>query len=445
MRQQVVALVEQLEARARGLPLVTGAGRERGDHVSERLEHPHHQPDGRVGQGLQLRVGLLGVGEEALEDLQQDLVADVEQVGDPGRQRVGDQRDLDVPLGRADVGRDHRPDRVESGVGLAHLLVLIEDFHELPEMGVPPFSARTLALLEDRVDRLLRRGQVGDRDQFRPLEMLRGGLGPRRPDEQPRLPVLLAQVREARLDGPVQVPDRGEVLRPGNDVALAHQRLGPAHGDQTVGIVQVHALGPFQEHEVAQRLLAERQQCQLYPGRVVIGGLRQVRPDQVRRAADRRQQVLHQGQVQHLLGGHMKYLRAPAVHRGQLGLGQPLVGGLLEREGGEQVLAHDPVLELGRLAEHVDQRLAVLDHEWSLGRRRTPACGDQLRETSATAGRLAASRLFAVGHDWIPLFVVRPARDAVRCPRAPPGGPLQVASIPDALGGSRHGCNEYYT
>jgi hypothetical protein len=31
--------------------------------------------------------------------------------------------------------------------------------------------------------------------------------------------------------------------------------------------------------------------------------------------------------------------------------------------GREQVLAHDPVLELRGLGEHVDQRLAVLDHE----------------------------------------------------------------------------------
>jgi hypothetical protein len=37
--------------------------------------------------------------------------------------------------------------------------------------------------------------------------------------------------------------------------------------------------------------------------------------------------------------------------------------------GREQVLAHDPVLELRGLGEHVDQRLAVLDHErrlWDL-------------------------------------------------------------------------------
>jgi len=79
-------------------------------------------------------------------------------------------------------------------------------------------------------------------------------------------------------------------------------------------------------------------------------------------------------------------LLAPAVRGGQLVLGQSLVGGLLERERREQVLAHDPVLELGRLAEHVDQRFPVLDHERSLGRRRASARGDQLGETSATAG-----------------------------------------------------------
>ena len=99
------------------------------------------------------------------------------------------------------------------------------------------------------------------------------------------------------------------------------QRRGPADGGQALGVVQVHALRAFQEHEVPQRLLAERQQRQLHPCRVVAGGRGQVRPGQVRRGADGRQQVLHQRQVQHLLRGHVRDLLAPALHRGQLGPG----------------------------------------------------------------------------------------------------------------------------
>ena len=225
VRQQVVGLIEQLEARARVLPLVTGTSRQRGDHVGERLEHRHHHLDGRVGQGLQLRVGLLGVREVALEDLQQDLLAHVEQVGHPGRHRVGDQRDLDLALRRADVGRDHRPDRVEPRAGLAPLLVLVENGDELAEVGVAPVAARALALLQDRVDGPLRRGQVGDRDQVGPAEVLGRGLGPRRADEQPLLPVLVGQAGKAGLDRagtgarPWRSPATGARCRPRSSAA----------------------------------------------------------------------------------------------------------------------------------------------------------------------------------------------------------------------------------
>src|SRR6185437_12103409 len=57
-----------------------------------------------------------------------------------------------------------------------------------------------------------------------------------------------------------------------------------------------------------------------------------------------------------------------------------LVGGLLQAERGVQVLAHDPVLELRGLAEHVEQRLAVLDDEWVLGRSQAAPARDYLGE-----------------------------------------------------------------
>ena len=53
---------------------------------------------------------------------------------------------------------------------------------------------------------------------------------------------------------------------------LAASRRGPAERGQPVGVGDVHALGALEEHEVAQRLLAERQQRQLHAGRVVAGG-----------------------------------------------------------------------------------------------------------------------------------------------------------------------------
>ena len=347
---------------------------------------PEHQRDGRVGERLELRIGLLGVREEPLQHQQQDLVADVEQVHHPPRHRVADQRDVRLALGRADVDREHRPDRVEGRVGLAELGVLVQDLDELAEVGVAPLPARPLALLQDLVDGVLRRGHVGDRDQLGPAEVGLGGLRPRRADEQPPLAVLLRQPRDPGLDGPVQVPDRGEVLAARDDVAVLHGWHGRGRSllerGHARGVLDVHALGALEEHEVAQRLLAERQQRQVHARRVVAGGLREVRPGQVRGGADGGQQVLHQRQVQHLLGGHVGYLLAPILDRCCFLGGQPLVLQLLQAEGRVQVLAHDAVLKLGGLAEHVDQRLAVLDHERRLGRRQAAPGGDHLGQPS---------------------------------------------------------------
>ena len=93
----------------------------------------------------------------------------------------------------------------------------------------------------------------------------------------------------------------------------------------------------------------------------------------------------------------MRYPFAPAPDSLGLFLRQALAGVLLQGERGEQVLAHDPVLELGRLAQHVDQRLAVLDHERGLRRRQAAPGGDDPGEP---AGQGLLSGLFfgALGH-----------------------------------------------
>ena len=312
MRHQIVALVEQLEAGPGRLPRMRFSDGEGGDQVAERLDHLPHKPDRGLGQRLELGVGFVCVREEPLEDLQQDLVADVEQVRHPGGERVADQGDVGVALRRADVGCHHRAGRLEFRAGLDQLLVLIEDVYELAEMGVSPVAARSLALLQNLIDRELRAGQVSHSDQFRPAEVRGGCLRSWRPDEQPVLAMQLGQVRETRLDGPVQVADRREVLAAGNDVPLVHLRRRPAYRGEASGVVQVHAFRALQEHEVPQRLLAEWQQCQLDAGRVVRSRSGQVRPDQVRRGANGGQHVLHEGQVQHLLGGDMRHLLPPA-------------------------------------------------------------------------------------------------------------------------------------
>ena len=380
MRQHVVGLVEQLEAGPGRPARVLRARRERGDQVAERLESTEHQRDGRVGQRLELRVCLLGVREEPLQHQQQDLVGDVEQIHYPLGHRVADQRDVGVALGLPDVDRDHRPDRVEGRVGLAELNVLIQDRHELAEVRVFPVPARSLALLQDLVDGPLGRGHVGNRDQLGPAEVGLGGLRPGRADEQRRLAVLLGQVRDAGLDRPVQVPHSREILAARDDLAVLHGRRGAAVRDHPGGVLDVHALRAFEVHEVPQRLVAERHQRQVHAGRVVAGGLREVRPGQVRGRADGGQQVLHQRQVQHLLRGHVGDLLAPSSDGLFFFRGQAFGLRLLQAEGGVQVLAHDAVLEFGGLAEHVDQRLAVLDHERRLGRGQAAPGRDHLGE-----------------------------------------------------------------
>jgi hypothetical protein len=147
-----------------------------------------------------------------------------------------------------------RTGRAGSKSGFARLQppVLVEDLDELPEMGVLPVAARPFALLEDRVDCPVCRGEVGGSDELRPVEVLARRLRSRRADEQVLLAELLRQVVDPVLDRAVEMPDGREVLRLGNDVALRHQRHRLVHRriDPPCAL-QLHALGALEEHEVA--------------------------------------------------------------------------------------------------------------------------------------------------------------------------------------------------
>ena len=105
---------------------------------------------------------------------------------------------LDVLLGRAHLGGEHRPDRIEGRVGARHLAVLVEDLHELPEVRGLPMPARPLALLEDRVERSLGRREVGHGHELGPVEVGARRLCARRPDEQVALTELVGEVDQAR-------------------------------------------------------------------------------------------------------------------------------------------------------------------------------------------------------------------------------------------------------
>ena len=158
------------------------------------------------------------------------------------------------------------------------------------------------------------------------------------------------------------------------------QRLEP------FGIVDRHALGALEKREVTQRGLAERQQLDPDAGRVARRRQGEVRPREPGRGADGRQQVLDQGEVEHLLLADRHQRLAPALDRCELIRGQAFALALFERERGEEVLEHDQMLELRRLAERVDQGLAVLQTDLGTGGL-PPACGEHVGERSVRSCR----------------------------------------------------------
>ena len=183
-----------------------------------------------------------------------------------------------------DVGRG--PGGTGSKPGLAReLLVLVEDRHELAEVRVLPVPARALALLQDLVDGPLAEATSvtatsSGQPKYGAVACARGG-----PTNSGCSPNFSPGGRcPPRSTGTGARPWRSPAAR--DDVAARHAAARPCASGHPLGVLDVHALGALEEHEVAQRLLAERQQRQVHPGRVVAGGLREVRPGQVRRRAD---------------------------------------------------------------------------------------------------------------------------------------------------------------
>ena len=187
-------------------------------------------------------------------------------------------------------------------------------------------------------------------------------------DEQLVFTHLFGEVAKARFDRAVEMANGRELLEVRRDLLLAHYRYGALDRGETVGVVEVHALGALEIEEVAERLLPERQQRELDATRVVPRRLGQVRTRQMRACSERVDEVAVEREMEHLLLGDHQERLSPSLDRTELVFAQPLIGGALQRERREQVLAHQRVLELGGGAEHVDQRLAVFDHQRSVAR-----------------------------------------------------------------------------
>jgi hypothetical protein len=191
------------------------------------------------------------VREVPLQELQEDLVADVEQIRAQGRHAIADEGDRGVALATTHGREHHGADRIGRRIRREHLAVLLEDLDELAEVGRLPVPAGPLALLEDRVERLLSRGEIGHGHELRPVEVGARGLSARRPDEQVALAELVGEVRQAVLDRAIEVADRGEVLELGHDVALGHQGHGVVHRRvDALSALERHALRALEEQEV---------------------------------------------------------------------------------------------------------------------------------------------------------------------------------------------------
>jgi hypothetical protein len=138
-----------------------------------------------------------------------------------------------------------------------------------------PAPPGALALLDDGLDRLGRRGQPGDRYQLRHglgnAEVARRRLRVRQADEHLPFPVAVDQAAQPPLDPVVQLPDAGEGLR-----RRQYQRSGRRRR-RWPGLFQcaghrgdVHAFGPLDVEESLQRRFAEGGQGQLDLG--CVGG-----------------------------------------------------------------------------------------------------------------------------------------------------------------------------
>ncbi len=274
--------------------------------MAEWLDHHEHGIHSRAAEYPQLVFGLYAMNEIAHEHLQQDFVAGIEQFGDASSDGIGDERDLVRIAWRSCVSGDHGSRWLKPRILLFHVEEFLRDVQKFAEVRLAPVTTCSLPLFDNRLNGLLCRSQIGDRDQLGPAEVLLGGLRAGRTDEDALLAILLHQVTESLLDATVEVADRGKVLGLGNNLVIveADTGFGSSQHRKVRSILQIHSFGALQVEKMLQGMFAKRQQGQLDPRRIVLRALGEVGMAQVGIGPDGGQQVAHQGEVQHLLGSH---------------------------------------------------------------------------------------------------------------------------------------------
>ena len=147
-------------------------------------------------------------------------------------------------------------------------------------------------------------------------------------------------MNEPSLDAPVQVTDRVPFLRTGRELQIiVSQRVHLAERGESFRILEGHPFRALEIHEVTERPLPERHQRDLNIRRVPAGQDGEVRPLEMRRRADRRQDVRGQGQVQHLLLDDVDESGFPRLDPRQLLGGDALRDAPLQRKLGVEVFA----------------------------------------------------------------------------------------------------------
>jgi len=241
----------------------------------------------------------------------------------------------------------------------AHGIVFVADGDEAAVVAGLDVTARPLALLDNRVDRGQRRGEIGHGNETRKRDELRADLGSGIADEETCLAKAVGESAKAAGDGAIEVADRLIVLRARHDDAIGTQPAVIGDGGLEAGALDLRrVVRPFQIDEVLQRFRAERRQLHVDARRVVAGGNGKVRPAEMRRAADRGHQVGDEREMAHLLDGDTDDGAPPAGdHRVVLGT-KPVGRCVLQAEGGIKVAAHQVVLDLRRLGQRIEELLA---------------------------------------------------------------------------------------
>src|SRR2546421_12410708 len=229
MRQHVSCPVDLKTCSGR-LPGIFGTDRQGCEQLTHRFDSHKHQIHGSAAQCLQLIFRLQTMNKIPDEHLEQHFVGGIEEFRETGRQRILDEIILARIAWRANVRRYYRTRWLKTRVLLLELLVFLHNLEEFAVMCLAPITLCSLSLLDDSLDGFDCRREIGDRYQFGPAKILRGGLRSAWTDENLLLAVLLNQVPESLLDTPVEMAHRRKVLAQGYDLVIVKSERNAGFG-----------------------------------------------------------------------------------------------------------------------------------------------------------------------------------------------------------------------